>query len=245
MTQPKLKKIPITKIKFEKWGFEPSLQESLFETEQKDPIKVRKIEDVEFDYEVVYGRRRLNALMQGGQHTVLALVVDDMDDVELALNALIENSGTPNELDEGRHILYLMSQGISGKEIAKKIGYSPATISQRVRLVEKTHPQIQEKVQTGEIKVSAALEASKLSFVDQERLLNNGEKLTFKYVFEKVREWQANQLDLFDSEPHGQVKPGLFLSSQEVEALLSGEIIQVFWTDKVFNLKTVDNKELF
>lgn len=238
-----LKIVPIDRIKTDLVPLNRSLQLSLIETEQKDPIKLRLLHDnPDYDYEVVDGRRRLKALIDSGMSTVLAYVVTEMDDTELALQALIGNSGTPNELDEAKHIIALEQVGHSGQEIAKMTGYSPSTISQRKKLIEKLHPVAQLKLQSGDIKVSTALEATKLPLEEQEEIFSNGHSPSYKEVFEKVRVWQSDQLS-FDLETKSETKPGLFLTREQVESLLSGQSISVQWMEKSFNIKGENSNE--
>lgn len=228
-----LKNILVSEIKTDQAPLNKSMQMSLMEAEQKDPIKVRIIEDSIFKYEIVDGRRRLRSLIESGMTTVLAFVVTEMDDRELALQALIGNSGTPNEYDEAKHILALESAGYTGLQISKMTGYSNATISQRKKLVEKLHPLGQAKLQAGEIKVSTALTATKLPLDEQEALFSNGHTPSYKDVFETVRQWESDQL-VFDLETKIDVKPGLFLTSEQVERLLAGEIFDVTWEGILF-----------
>ncbi len=231
-----LKNIPIAKIKTDLAPINQSLQISLLEIEQKDPIKVRVISSPNFDYEIVDGRRRLKVLTDSGFTTVLAYVVTEMDDTELALQALVGNSGTPNELDEAKHIIALEQAGYTGQEIAKKTGYSSATISQRKKLVEKLHPSGQLKLQSGDIKVSTALEATKLPLTEQENIFSNGHKPSYKEVFEYVRAWESKHLE-FDIEPENEVKPGLFLTSEQVLKLFNGQVLDLEYDNKIISLK--------
>ena len=234
-----LKNIPIAKIKTDLAPINQSLQISLLEVEQKDPIKVRVISHPNFDYEIVDGRRRLKALSESGATTVLAYVVTEMDDTELALQALVGNSGTPNECDEAKHIMTLAQAGYTGQQISKMTGYSPATISQRKKLVEKLHPDLQLKLQAGDIKVSTALEATKLPLGGQENIFGNGHNPSYKEVFEFVRAWESEQLS-FDIEPENEVKSGLFLTWEQVEQLMGGQVLDLEYEGQYINLKRVD-----
>ncbi len=240
----KLANIPVDKIKHDIASLNKSLQLSLLTSEQKDPVKVRVLSNnPNYDYEIVDGRRRLKALLDSGVTFVLAYVVNEMDDTELALQALIGNSGTPNELDEAKHIIALEQAGKTGQEISKMTGYSPATISQRKKLVEKLHPNGQAKLQAGDIKVSTALEATKLPLTEQEELFTNGANPSYKDVFQKVREWEASLLLDFDLETKSDTKPGLFLTAEQVEALLAGQFLELEYMGQWFNLKKTDTQD--
>lgn len=230
-----LKNIPINKIKTDAVPPDKELQISLLEAEQKYPIKVRPIDNPDYDYEVVNGRQRIDALSKTGQTHVQALV-ESMGDQEYHIQALIGNAGRPNEVDEGRHIIELEQMGFTGEQISKLTRYSASTVSQRKRLWEKLHPDLRRKVQEGKMKASAALEATKLPLSVQVDLLSNGNRVTYTEVFEEVRKWQAQELDLL-GDFENDVKPGLFLASEQVEALLVGETLEVTWMGQVLNIK--------
>ena len=235
----KLLNVPINKIKTDEVPTDKELQTSLLEQQQKYPVKIRPIIHPDFDYEIVNGRQRIKALVDIGEIQVLALI-EEMDDVELHFQALIGNANRPNEIDEARHIIELEQRGFTGQEIAKMIRFSQATVSQRKRLIEKLHPNGQAKLQAGEIKVSTALEATKLPLSEQEELFKNGDRPSYKDVFEKVRTWESSQLE-FDLEVKTVTKPGLFLTSEQVESLLAGQTIIVEWMEKSFNIKGENN----
>lgn len=231
----KLKNIPIDRIKTDIVPDDKSLQESLLETSQKYPIKVRPIINPDFDYEIVNGRQRIDAMIKTGGKFIEA-IVEPMDDAELHLQALIGNANKPNEIDEARHIIKLEEMGYTGQEIARLVRYSSTTISQRKRLVEKLHPLGQDKLQRGDIKPSTALVATKLPLEEQEEIFGNGHNPSYKEVFEHVRHWQSSQME-FDIEVQSEVKPGLFLTSEQVELLLSGQLVGVDWMGQSFVLK--------
>lgn len=236
-----LRNIQIAEIKTDEVPLNLTLKESLFEIDQKDPIKVRKYENGIFKYEIVDGRRRLKALAESGQTQVLALVVNEMDDTELSIQALVANSGQPNPMDEARHMAKLREQGYDGKQIAKTSGYSQGRVSQTLKLVDCLIPELQELVSLGEMKISAAYETAKLPKDRQNDILNdikNGQKPTFRFVFEKVRDWQAQELDMFDVE-EDELEPGLFLSSEQLHELIDGKILNLTWNGRDLAIREV------
>lgn len=232
----KLKNLPINRIKTDIVPDDQVLQLSLVEVSQKYPVKVRPITHPDFDYEIVNGRQRLDALSKTGVTHVEA-IVEVMDDTELHLQALIGNANKPNEIDEAYHIIRLEEAGYTGEQIAKMTRYSQATITQRKKLVEKLHLEGQMKLRTGDLKVSAALEATKLPLEMQQELFTHNGKVSYKEVFEKVREWESEAL-LFDVEPaQNDIKPGLFLSAEQVEKLLNDQEIEVEYEGLKLNIK--------
>lgn len=235
----KLKNIPINRIKTDIVPDDKSLQESLLEASQKYPIKVRPIAHPDYDYEIVNGRQRIDAMVKTGGIYIEA-IVEEMDDAELHIQALIGNANKPNEIDEARHIIKLEELGYTGDQIAKIVRYSSATVSQRKKLIEKLHPVAQLKLQSGDIKVSTAMEATKLPLDEQEELFSNGYNPTYKEVFERVRGWQSDQM-AFDLDSKSDVKPGLFLTSEQLQELVyEGKTLNLEWMGQWFNLKRTD-----
>ena len=95
-----------------------------------------------------------------------------------------------------------------------------------LKLVEKLIPEFQAQLQVGHINVTAALTLCKLSEGEQRELLSE-KKVTSKIATEKLREKDSNQIPLIDVPDENPVKPGLFLSSQQVEELLNGEVVNI------------------
>lgn len=233
-----LKNIKIEEIKTDMVPLVLTLKESLLEIEQKDPIKVREYVNGTYQYEIVDGRRRLKALYDSGETNVLALVIKNMDDTELSINALVGNSGQPNPMDEAYHMANLKEQGYTGEQIAKVSGYSQSRISLTLKLLSLI-PELQLLLSKGEMKFSAGYEAAKLPKDKQLILLekfNNGQAPTHKFIFEEVRNYQAEKVSLFNLNNNIEVKPGLFLNSDEVEGLLNGETIIIDWEGHTLRL---------
>jgi len=239
----KLKRVKISDVDIETSPLEKLTQASLLEIGQKDPIKLSLNKNGR--YKIIYGRRRLTALIANDQNTVLAIIVENIDDTELAIQALVENSGKPNPIDEARHLITLQAAGHTLEQIGKMVGYSTASISQRSKLAEKLHPNLQDLCAKGNIKISGAIEITKLPKEEQNKFvdrINNGEKPTNKMISETVRLWQTNQIGLFEDDifEANNIKPGLFLNSEQVERLLNNESIMVEYNGKSFNIKKED-----
>lgn len=226
-----LKKVPISEIEPIIAPVEKLKQISLFEVGQRDPVKLAQLSEGTYKYRVIDGRRRIAALFASEEQYVLALVKGIRDNKEAALEALISNSGTPNEYDEAIHIALLQNQyGMKNKEIARVTGYSESTISQRIKLLIDLHTKLQYMLQCGDINVSTAQEACRIPIeVQRERILSL-EKITYKAVFEIVREWQGEQIQddiLFDLPEPNITNQGLYLSDNEIDNLMAGECVQI------------------
>lgn len=99
------------------------------------PIVVRPVAD---HFEIIAGERRYRAMMMTG-FTQVPVIVQDIDDQKSATLALIENIqredlNTVDEASAYRDILRI--QGITQKELAKKLGKSQSSIANKIRLLE-------------------------------------------------------------------------------------------------------------
>lgn len=111
------------------------------------------------EYVVVDGNRRLAAANVAGLAELRIDVNDELaataaDMVESALIANIHRVDVP-PLDQARAIQELVGVHGSQGQVAKRLGKTPAWVSQRLALLELT-PALQEKVETGELKVEPA-----------------------------------------------------------------------------------------
>jgi ParB family transcriptional regulator, chromosome partitioning protein len=111
------------------------------------------------EYVVVDGNRRLAAAAEAGLAELRIDVNDDLaasaaDIVESALIANIHRVDVP-PLDQAKAIQQLVEVHGSQGQVAKRLGKTAAWVSQRLALLELT-PDLQEKVETGELKVEPA-----------------------------------------------------------------------------------------
>jgi ParB/RepB/Spo0J family partition protein len=204
---------------------EKTIQLSLMEVGQKDPIKVRPTKNDR--YQLVDGRRRFLELRASGQESILALV-EEMSDKEAHIQALVLNSGTPNVMGEATHIAYLMGTGLTQDEISRMCSWSGSKVSSRLKLLDLI-PALQSELERGLMNVSAANALRKLPVEWQEKVLDE-KKITSKLAHELLREYQSRQMGLFEMEdetPDVGVRPGLFLTADQVDLLQQGEQVEV------------------
>ncbi len=187
-------KVPIELIDIEDAPQSKAQQASLMEMDQVAPVYLNKIGE---RYKIVDGRRRIVDLIANGVTEVFALVDENVIGSELAWKALILNASSHNEMDEADHIIKLLGLGQTQSSIAKCIGYSPATVNQRIRLTERLSSVLQSKLRRGKMKYSAAQMATKMPKDLQEKI----EDLSPKGVSKVLREYQSNAILLFDMPP--------------------------------------------
>lgn len=200
-------------------------QISLTSEGQVEPIRLRPDDDGRFD--LIDGRQRLVDLIDLGETEVLALV-ESASDIELHTKALILNSGVGNPMDECLHILALTESGFTQVSIAEKCSWSQAKVSQRLKLLELI-PEFRQKLSGGEINVTTAMTLTKLSEDGQKDLLEE-KKVSTKRATEALRAQQSGLLELFSVEtPKIDIKPGLFLTAEQIEDAEVGGGVLVYW----------------
>ncbi|MER6103683.1 ParB/RepB/Spo0J family partition protein [Streptomyces sp. NPDC001832] len=119
----------------------------------------------EAEYVVIDGNRRLAAAGVAGLAELRIDVNDDLaasaaDMLEGALIANIHRVDVP-PLDQAKAIQELVAVHGSQGKVAKRLGKTPAWVSQRLALLELT-PELRDKVETGELKVEPARRIGRL-----------------------------------------------------------------------------------
>ena len=143
-------------------------------------------------YWIINGRRRITDSLAIGSTDILAIVDKEVDATEGHLQAILLNSGKPNQMDESDHIQNLLDSGkYNVKLISSVCNMQPQIIYSRLRL-QLLIPEFKELLRKGDIKYSAAIIIIKLSVEQQEELLKSEIKLTHKNVAKFLAEKQAD-----------------------------------------------------
>ena len=117
------------------WDDLDGLAQSIYQNGLLQPITVRQLENGK--YELVAGERRLRAAKMAGLAEIPSIVVR-ISDEKSAVFAIIENLQRKDLhfFEEAQAIDVLVKKyGMTGKQIAKKLGKSPATVSNKLRLL--------------------------------------------------------------------------------------------------------------
>ena len=117
------------------------------------------------EYVVIDGNRRLKAAAVAGLAELRIDVNDDLaataaDLLESALIANVHRVDVP-PLDQAKAVQQLVGVHGSQGKVAKRLGKTPAWVSQRLALLELT-PDLQSAVETGELKVEPARRIGRL-----------------------------------------------------------------------------------
>ncbi|MFD9304272.1 ParB/RepB/Spo0J family partition protein [Streptomyces sp. NPDC060048] len=121
-------------------------------------------------YVVIDGNRRLAAAQRAGLRTMHIHVNDSLatsaaDILESALIANVHRVDVA-PMDQARALQELVEVHGSQAQVAKRLGKTPAWVSQRLTLLNLT-PELQDKVETGELKVEPARRIGRLPHEDQ------------------------------------------------------------------------------
>jgi ParB family chromosome partitioning protein len=143
---------------------EVSLRELADSLKQRGQLQPCRVVAIGERYQVVCGERRLRAAHLASLSTLLCLVVDAGEAIEIAADQFVENAARENltPADLSRAVKHqLDARGCSQHELAKRLGVSQTVISQA--LAYDALPQgVKEQVELGAISPSTAIEIAKL-----------------------------------------------------------------------------------
>lgn len=130
-------------------------------------------------YQVIAGNRRLKAAMRAGLEHIPAIVKEHADDTTRSIWNLVENIQRVDlsAKDRVEAIRQLASVGLGVRDISRRTGLTPATISKWVRLAEK--PTVMEALEGGRIDIFRAMQLAPINDPrQQEMLLTQAPKLS-------------------------------------------------------------------
>lgn len=114
------------------------LAESIKVRGVKSPISVRENPAAPGRYLINHGERRYRASKLAGKNTIRAFIDNDFDDSDQVIENLQRAELTPREIAD--YIGRKLGEGLKKVEIAKKIGKSPAFVSQHTTLLDLPEP---------------------------------------------------------------------------------------------------------
>jgi ParB family chromosome partitioning protein len=151
---------------------EPRLNElasSIAENGVLQPILVTPAADNR--YQVIAGNRRLKASIRAGLQRIPAIVKEHADETTRSIWNLVENIQRVDLSAKERveAIRQLASLGLGIREISRRTGLTPATISKWVRLAEK--PVVMQALETGRIDIFRAMQLAPIKDAEQQQQL--------------------------------------------------------------------------
>jgi ParB family chromosome partitioning protein len=131
---------------------------SLSESGQQVPIVVVALADEPGRYVVIDGHRRLRALRRLGRDTVSAMVWPVSEAEALLADRGQRQSARLSALESGWLLRELSERhGLSGEELATRLGRSPSWVSRHLGLVREIPPAVQEQVRAGRLPAQAVM----------------------------------------------------------------------------------------
>ncbi len=240
----RIEEIKISRIKPEPTPLkqEKLLKQSLFndddEPEQWEEIKLREIDHPDYDFQYINGRRRGETLRSQDVKTVRAIIVNNVDDKDLHIGALIGNSGRPNPGDEANHIWYLHHDlGMEIKDIAKKINYKRQRVELYVRLKKNLSPTAFDMLLDGTINFSTACELARMNGRDQTSFIRkqkkNDEPVSNKKTKEEYKRLQGKNINtLIGDLVAPEIPKHVTLTSEMIKNLLNDIVIEIVWENE-------------
>ena len=130
-------------------------------------------------YQVIAGNRRLKAAIRAGLERIPAIVKEHVDETTRSIWNLVENIQRVDLSAKERveAIRQLASLGLGVRDISRRTGLTPATISKWVRLAEK--PVVMQALEAGRIDIFRAMQMAPIKDIaHQEVLLTQASKLS-------------------------------------------------------------------
>jgi len=130
------------------------LAKSIGEVGLLQPVVVRSLGD---GYELVFGLHRLEACKRLGWKTIPTLVKQVSEEEALLLNIVenLQRNVHINPIAEAQGYKLLIERGWTMVRIANKIGKSCSYVSDRLRVLDRLHPNVQERLNFPRGKTSA------------------------------------------------------------------------------------------
>jgi len=119
-------------------------------------------------YEVISGKKRIQALKEQGQETVSAIVVDDDDYQTALINGIQKEKLSP--IEEAVAIQKILAdKKMSQQQLAVSLGYKQSTIANKLRLL-KLPPFVQDAIATNKLSERHGRALLKLEYAKQEEV---------------------------------------------------------------------------
>lgn len=147
------------------------ITESIDKSGLRKPITVRKINDKDYEYALVCGQGRLEAINNLNEEMIPAFIID-IDDETAYLMSLIENMArvNPRAGEQFNRIKEMKTEGLTDKEISTVTGFSYGWISSITMLIDKAENKLLAAVESGKIPISLAVEIAKTDYQGAQEL---------------------------------------------------------------------------
>ncbi|MFS9416785.1 MULTISPECIES: ParB/RepB/Spo0J family partition protein [Citrobacter] len=147
------------------------ITESIDKSGLRKPITVRKINDKDYEYALVCGQGRLEAINNLNEEMIPAFIID-IDDETAYLMSLIENMArvNPRAGEQFNRIKEMKAEGLTDRQISTVTGFSYGWISSITMLIDKAENKLLAAVESGKIPISLAVEIAKTDYQGAQEL---------------------------------------------------------------------------
>jgi ParB family chromosome partitioning protein len=147
------------------------ITESIDKSGLRKPITVRKINDKNYEYALVCGQGRLEAINDLNEEMIPAFIID-IDDETAYLMSLIENMArvNPRAGEQFNRIKDMKAEGLTDRKISTITGLSYGWISSITMLIDKAENKLLAAVESGKIPISLAVEIAKTDYQGAQEL---------------------------------------------------------------------------
>lgn len=147
------------------------ITESIDKSGLRKPITVRRIDDKDYEYALVCGQGRLEAINNLNEDMIPAFIID-IDDETAYLMSLIENMArvNPRAGEQFNRIKEMKAEGLTDREISTVTGFSYGWISSITMLIDKAENKLLAAVESGKMPISLAVEIAKTDYKGAQEL---------------------------------------------------------------------------
>lgn len=187
-----LGEIPLTQIRIPDGRAPRTLVKNIVARGLIEPVVLRQAEDGSDGFELVAGRRRLQALLEMGCKTVIAIVRTETDGQSSADITLSENLVRSRNLLSEVHAYREMRQsGRSLEDIQKELGIFKRDLK-TLDILSSMSPRTESALECGQLSPSGAKILAKLPTETQDAYFT--QSASDRYTLESVKVWRMSYL---------------------------------------------------
>ncbi|CDG18310.1 ParB/RepB/Spo0J family partition protein [Xenorhabdus doucetiae] len=150
------------------------IKENIEKTGLRKPVSLRKIKDGEFEYALICGQGRLEALINLGETKVPA-IIKDVDEEDGYIMSLVENIArrNPRSAELFEVVRDMKLRGLTDSVISEHIGYSKDWVNNITMLLSKGEKKLLSAVENRKIPLYLAVEFARSNTAEAQHLFLN------------------------------------------------------------------------
>ncbi|MDC9594108.1 ParB/RepB/Spo0J family partition protein [Xenorhabdus sp. IM139775] len=150
------------------------IKENIEKTGLRKPVSLREIKDGEFEYALICGQGRLEALINLGE-TKIPAIIKDVDEEDGYIMSLVENIArrNPSSAELFEVVRDMKLRGLTDSVISEYIGYSKNWVNNITMLLSKGEKKLLSAVENRKIPLYLAVEFARSSTEEAQHLFLN------------------------------------------------------------------------